>query len=138
MRRCNGFGEHPKDGFQEPPFGHYPTALANFQWDVLSLQPFDRHLDGKDGDIVMAKNFIDLGPAQESRSSNLRLRPLAEAGEGRFRHGLAEEVHGRLGQYERNEGLFRAADPGTAESLSEAENQSWSLSATSCTNSING
>ena len=52
--------EHPKDGFQEPPFGHYPTALANFQWDVLSLQPFDRHLDGKDGDIVMAKNFIDL------------------------------------------------------------------------------
>ena len=20
--------EHPKDGFQEPPFGHYPTALA--------------------------------------------------------------------------------------------------------------
>ena len=52
--------QHPKDGFQEPPFGHYPNALANFQWDVLSLQPFDRHLDGKDGDIVMAKNFIDL------------------------------------------------------------------------------
>ncbi len=52
--------QHPKDGFQEPPFGHYPTALANFQWDVLSLQPFDRHLDGKDGDLAMAKNFIDL------------------------------------------------------------------------------
>lgn len=52
--------EHPKDGFQEPPFGHYPNALPNFQWDVLSLQPFDRHLDGKDGDVVMAKNFIDL------------------------------------------------------------------------------
>jgi hypothetical protein len=31
--------EHPKDGFQEPPFGHYPTALAEHQWDVLSLQP---------------------------------------------------------------------------------------------------
>ena len=52
--------QHPKDGFQEPPFGHYPTALANFQWDVLSLQPFDRHLSGKDGDLAMAKNFIDL------------------------------------------------------------------------------
>ncbi len=52
--------EHPKDGFQEPPFGHYPTALTNFQWDAISLQPFDRHLDGKDGDIVMAKKFIDL------------------------------------------------------------------------------
>ncbi len=52
--------QHPKDGFQEPPFGHYPNALASFQWDVLSLQPFDRHLDGKDGDIIMAKNFIDI------------------------------------------------------------------------------
>ncbi|MGA2620944.1 MAG: hypothetical protein ABSF26_25250, partial [Thermoguttaceae bacterium] len=51
---------HPKDGFQEPPFGHYPTALANYQWDVLSLQPFDRHLDGRDGDLMMARNFIDL------------------------------------------------------------------------------
>ena len=40
--------QHPKDGFQEPPFGHYRNALANFQWDVLSLQPFDRHLDGKE------------------------------------------------------------------------------------------
>lgn len=52
--------QHPKDGFQEPPFGHYPNALASFQWDVLSLQPFDRHLDGKDGDLAMARNFIGL------------------------------------------------------------------------------
>ena len=27
---------------------------------MLSLQPFDRHLEGKDGDVVMAKNFIGL------------------------------------------------------------------------------
>lgn len=52
--------EHPKDGFQEPPFGYYTTALADHEWDVLSLQPFDRQLDGKDGDLAMAKNFIDL------------------------------------------------------------------------------
>lgn len=52
--------QHPKDGFQEPPFGHYPQALGNNAWDVLSLQPFDRHLDGQDGDLTMAKNFIDL------------------------------------------------------------------------------
>src|SRR5208283_1174744 len=26
--------QHPKDGFQEQPFGHYPNALANFQWDA--------------------------------------------------------------------------------------------------------
>jgi hypothetical protein len=52
--------EHPKEGFQEEPFGLYPRALSEHSWDVLSLQPFDRHLDGKDGDLAMAKNFIDL------------------------------------------------------------------------------
>jgi len=52
--------QHPKAGFQEQPFGHYPNALASYQWDALSLQPFDRLLTGKDGDLAMAKNFIDL------------------------------------------------------------------------------
>ncbi len=52
--------EHPKDGFQQEPFGLYPRALSEYAWDVLSLQPFDRHLDGKDGDLAMAGNFIDL------------------------------------------------------------------------------
>jgi hypothetical protein len=52
--------EHPKDGFQQEPFGLYPRALSEHSWDVLSLQPFDRHLDGKDGDLAMAGNFIDL------------------------------------------------------------------------------
>ena len=62
--------EHPKDGFQEEPFGLYPRALSEFPWDVLSLQPFDRHLDGKDGDLAMAGNFIDLAL---KRSPNLQV-----------------------------------------------------------------
>jgi len=52
--------KHPKDGFQEDPYGFYPKALPEFEWDVLTLQPFDRHLDGPDGDVQMAKNYIDL------------------------------------------------------------------------------
>ncbi len=52
--------EHPKDGSMEEPFGLYPRALSEFPWDVLSLEPFDRHLDGKDGDLAMAGNFIEL------------------------------------------------------------------------------
>ena len=52
--------EHPRDGFQQEPFGLYPRALTDFPWDVLSLEPFDRHLEGKDGDLAMARNFIDL------------------------------------------------------------------------------
>jgi hypothetical protein len=52
--------EHPADGFRQEPFGLYPKALADYPWDALSLQPFDRHLDGKDGDLATARNFIDL------------------------------------------------------------------------------
>ncbi len=52
--------EHPNDGFQQPPFGHYPQALGEHAWDVLSLQPFDRLLEGDDGDLAIAGKFIDL------------------------------------------------------------------------------
>ena len=52
--------EHPASGFKEDPSGYYQDALKNYNWDVLTLEPFDRHLDGKDGDLAMAKNFIDL------------------------------------------------------------------------------
>ena len=62
--------EHPGSGFREEPFGYYPNALTNYQWDALTLQPFDRHLDGKDGDIAMAKNFINLAL---KKSPNLRI-----------------------------------------------------------------
>ncbi len=51
--------EHPKDGFGQEPFGLYPRALPEYPWNVLSLEPFDRHLDGKDGDLAMAGNFIN-------------------------------------------------------------------------------
>jgi hypothetical protein len=62
--------EHPKDGFQEEPFRLYPKALSEFPWDVLSLQPFDRHFDGKEGDLAMAGNFIELAL---KRSPNLQV-----------------------------------------------------------------
>ena len=60
MLRSSGSGNIRRTDFRKQPFGHYPTALPEHQWDVLSLQPFDRHLDGKDGDLTMARNFIDL------------------------------------------------------------------------------
>lgn len=62
--------DHPAEGFREEPFGYYPNALQNYQWDVLTLQPFDRHLDGNDGDLVMAKNYIDLALR---KSPNVRI-----------------------------------------------------------------
>ena len=50
--------DHPGDGFQEPPYGYYPNALPNYTWDVISLQPFDRQLDGADGDVAMVSNYL--------------------------------------------------------------------------------
>ncbi len=62
--------EHPNDGFREEPFGYYRDALSNYQWDILTLQPFDRSIEGNDGDLVMAKNYIDIALR---KSPNLRI-----------------------------------------------------------------
>lgn len=57
--------EHPDNGFQKEPYGYYPTALANYQWNALSLQPFDRPIqwnyEGEEqGDLKVASDFINL------------------------------------------------------------------------------
>lgn len=54
--------DRPASGFKENPFGYYPTALAEYEWDVITLQPFDRQLESADGlgDLTHAKKFIDL------------------------------------------------------------------------------
>lgn len=62
--------EHPDSGFKEEPFGYYPNALPKFEWDVLTLQPFDRQLTGGDGDLAVAKRYIDLAL---TKSPNLRV-----------------------------------------------------------------
>lgn len=49
--------EHPQDGFSEKPFGFYSNALANFEWDIVTLQPFDRQLKS---DLRYIQQFIDL------------------------------------------------------------------------------
>jgi hypothetical protein len=49
--------DHPTEGFNESPYGRYPNALPNFDWDVLTLQPFDR---GLTEDIRDCGRFMDL------------------------------------------------------------------------------
>jgi hypothetical protein len=59
-------------GFTEKPYGDCKHALENFQWDVVTLQPFDRLLEnvdrktGKDeeGDLVTVNRFIALAAAK--------------------------------------------------------------------------
>ncbi len=60
--------EHPGDGFKEDPFGYYPNALSRYEWDAIILQPFDRHLDGDDGDLARASAFLDLAARKSPRA----------------------------------------------------------------------
>jgi hypothetical protein len=63
--------DHPESGFMEEPFGYYRKALSGYEWDVLTLQPFDRLLEGsEDSDLSTAKRFIDLAV---SKSPQLRV-----------------------------------------------------------------
>jgi hypothetical protein len=60
--------EHSDSGFREEPFGYYPKALQGYEWDVLTLQPFDRLLEGSDdSDFNTAKRFIELALPKSPR-----------------------------------------------------------------------
>jgi hypothetical protein len=59
--------EGKPSGFIEEPFGDCVNALKQFEWDAISLQPFDRRLteeqdktDQPQGDIAVCQKFIDL------------------------------------------------------------------------------
>lgn len=62
--------DHPNDGFNEAPYGTYPKALKEFSWDAVSLQPFDRHLVGKNekgearGDVALITEFARMAAGQ--------------------------------------------------------------------------
>lgn len=51
--------EHPESGHWTEDHGPFFKALSTRSWSVLSLQPFDRQLEGMDdSDAVMGANFI--------------------------------------------------------------------------------
>ncbi|MGC8742895.1 MAG: hypothetical protein ACP5T0_03330 [Verrucomicrobiia bacterium] len=57
---------HPDDGFREQPFGTWKSALKDYPWDVVVLQPFDRHLHSKNqagedfGDVALITKFAKM------------------------------------------------------------------------------
>jgi len=49
-------------GFTKPEFGPSKKALSEFPWDIVTVQPFDRHLtsgDGTQGDLEIITQMID-------------------------------------------------------------------------------
>jgi hypothetical protein len=60
---------HPRDGFNEAPYGRWKEALTEHAWDIVSLQPFDRHLREKKerkpgeedmGDVARIRTFAEM------------------------------------------------------------------------------
>ncbi len=52
--------ENPAGGFTHQPYSYPTNAFAVYTWDVLSLQPFDRNIQGTGGDREMIDNFYNL------------------------------------------------------------------------------
>lgn len=55
--------DHPNDGFNEMPYGLYPNALANYTFDAVSFQPFDRR---DNEDITAIQNFVNTAGARKA------------------------------------------------------------------------
>lgn len=60
-----GMWDDQKHGFTEPRTGPSQQALKNFEWDAITLQPFDRLLEGdRECDFETASRFIELALAK--------------------------------------------------------------------------
>jgi hypothetical protein len=49
--------DNSTSGFSETPYGFFPNALTNYDFNVLTLQPFDRRLDN---DVPTIQYFLNL------------------------------------------------------------------------------
>lgn len=46
-------------GYTVPPYNMFASALANYRWDAISVQPFYREMEGPIGDRTAVGNFIN-------------------------------------------------------------------------------
>jgi hypothetical protein len=61
--------ENQDTGFTRQPYGASRQALSEHAWDVVSLQPFDRHLEGTGGDLDIIGQVVRVA---EARSPDAR------------------------------------------------------------------
>ena len=52
------------EGFTVDPYGPPNNAFPNYTWDCISLQPYDRTIDGADGDKAIIGNYINIAKAK--------------------------------------------------------------------------
>lgn len=70
--------EHPADGFNQPPYGYPGSALPNYAWNALSLQPFDRSLasDLQHTQLFLGQLFGSTSPNATQSANRLNTRIL--------------------------------------------------------------
>jgi len=66
--------EARNSGFVEEPFGYPSDAFVNYEWDAITLQPFDRHLINGDpvtgeGDVAQTIRYANLA---KTKSPNVQ------------------------------------------------------------------
>jgi hypothetical protein len=54
--------DHQDGGFKRAPYGASQHAFKEYSWDFISFQPFDRHLEGEQGDRALIRRYLDLTP----------------------------------------------------------------------------
>ncbi|MDX2196782.1 MAG: Ig-like domain-containing protein [Cytophagales bacterium] len=60
-------------GFAEAPYSYWPNAFANYDWDCISFQPFDRSITGSDGDFTTIQNWVNYIKSNRSNTSQLQI-----------------------------------------------------------------
>jgi len=52
--------QHSGEGFIQPPFDGFENALTNYQWDAITLQPYQSPIGNSYGDLASVLNYLDL------------------------------------------------------------------------------
>jgi hypothetical protein len=55
-----------QDGFTVAPYGASQAALANFTWDIVSFQPFDRRFKGDQSDKDVILRYLNLAKDRDA------------------------------------------------------------------------
>lgn len=54
-----GVGKDGNSTYSIAPYGRYQTALKNYTWDVMTLEPFDNEITGSTGDLKISEDFVN-------------------------------------------------------------------------------
>lgn len=60
------------NGFKEEPYGYWPNAFENYDWDCISFQPFDRGITGSEGDFTTIEKWINYIKSKRSSTAQLQ------------------------------------------------------------------